>query len=62
MLGWQEIESRAVESSLSQILMENVPKTYYLSKNACRGILRRAALRGKILPTPLKRALEIQSS
>lgn len=49
------------ESSLSQILQEQVPRRYYLSKTACLGILRRARERGKELPPQLKTALEIQS-
>jgi len=47
--------------SLSQILMEQVPRKYYLSRKACRGILRRARERGKPLPTLLKAALEAQA-
>ena len=49
------------ESSLSQILQVNPPSKYYLTRKACLGILRRAFERGKGLPQPLKRALEIQS-
>ena len=49
------------ESSLSQILQENVPEKYYLSQRACSGILRRASVRGKELPELLKRALEKQA-
>ena len=49
------------ESSLSQILQDEPPRGYYLSKKACRGILRRAFERGKELPEKLNRALEIQS-
>ncbi len=49
------------ESSLSQILQEDVPGRYYLTPKACRGILRRANERGKELPEKLKRALEIQA-
>ena len=49
------------ESSLSQILQENVPEKYYLSQRACSGILRRASARGKELPELLKRALEKQA-
>lgn len=41
-------------STLSQILQENVPEKYYLSKKACQGILRRASARGKQLPTDVK--------
>ena len=57
-----ESPSAAVESTLSQILEANVPKKYYLSANACEGILRRAARRGKELPPMLKTALEQQSA
>ena len=49
------------ESSLSQILQEEPPTKYYLTKQACLGILRRASERGKDLPEKLKRALEIQA-
>ena len=61
MLNTGESPSAAAESSLSQILQDSVPPKYYLSQNACRGILRRAAKRGKALPEKLKQALEIQS-
>jgi len=46
--------------SLSDILEDNgsVPQRFYLTAKACRGILRRAAKRGKELPPPLARALE----
>lgn len=50
-----------VESSLSQILEDSVPKKYYLTQTACLGILRRALRRGKELPIRLKLALELQS-
>lgn len=46
------------ESTLSQILQDNVPEKYYLSAKACEGILRRADRRGKQLPPLLKDALE----
>ena len=49
------------ESTLSQILEENVPRKYYLTPKACLGILRRASIRGKVLPEILKKALERQS-
>lgn len=39
---------------------QNVPEKYYLSKNACQGILRRAESNGKALPTALKDALKEQ--
>lgn len=48
------------ESTLSQILQENAPEKYYLSRKACQGILRRAERRGKQLPEMLKTALEQQ--
>lgn len=44
--------------SLSDILETgDVPQRYYLTAKACRGILRRAEKRGKVLPEPLARAL-----
>ena len=47
-----------VVSSLSDILETgDLPQRYYLSPKACAGILRRAANRGKDLPTMLLRAL-----
>lgn len=49
------------ESSLSQILEDNVPEKYFLSKKACEGILRRAEKRGKTLPPQLEMALKQQS-
>lgn len=50
------------ESTLSQILMADVPQKYYLSQKACLGILRRASVRGKELPPVLKAALERQAA
>ena len=49
------------ESTLSQILLAEVPEKYYLSAKACLGILRRASVRGKELPEVLKKALERQA-
>jgi hypothetical protein len=45
--------------SLGEVLEppQNVPTRYYLSSKACAGILRRARLRGKVLPTHLETAL-----
>jgi hypothetical protein len=44
--------------SLSDILETgDVPQRYFLSERACRGILRRAANRGKELPPALCEAL-----
>lgn len=51
----------AIESSLSQILQATVPSKYYLSRTACRGILRRAKERGKPLPPQLELALKLQA-
>ncbi len=48
-------------STLSQILMAQVPEKYYLSPRACLGILRRASSRGKQLPEVLRKALERQA-
>ncbi len=47
--------------SLSQILQEDPPRKYYLSRTACLGILRRARERGKELPPQLKTALMAQA-
>lgn len=49
------------ESTLSQILMADVPQKYYLSQKACLGILRRASERGKKLPEVLEIALKKQA-
>ena len=49
------------ESSLSQILQDEVPSKYYLSRTACLGILRRAEARGKELPPQLREALLLQA-
>ena len=46
------------ESTLWQILQEDAPERYYLSAKACKGVLRRAELRGKKLPPMLREALE----
>ena len=48
-------------SSLSQILQDQAPRKYYLSRKACQGILRRAQQRGKALPPPLEQALRRQA-
>ena len=49
------------ESTLSQILMADVPQKYYLSQKACLGILHRASERGKKLPDVLEIALKKQA-
>ena len=48
-------------STLSQILMADVPQKYYLSQKAAQGILRRASERGKKLPEVLETALKKQA-
>ena len=47
---------------VGQILQIGVPEKYYLSQKACLGILRRASLRGKVLPPLLEKALKMQAS
>lgn len=48
------------ESRLWRILEAVVPLKYYLSAKACRGILNRAAKRGKKLEPMLEQALLAQ--
>ena len=48
----------AVASSLSQVLEASTPQKYFLSAQACKGILRRAETRGKTLPPLMQAALE----
>lgn len=50
------------ESTLSQILMVNVPEKYFLSKRGCEGILHRAFKSGKPLPKVLEEALTYQAN
>ena len=52
-----EYPSGAEEYMLSQILVENPPKKYYLSIRAMDGILTRASRRGKPLPDLLITAI-----
>ena len=56
-----ECPSAAVESHLWQILQDNPPRKYFLSAEACRGILRRLKKRGNPVPKLLIQALERQS-
>ena len=60
-LNTGESPSEERGSSLWQILEECPPRKYYLSGKACRGILRRAAERGRKLPPVLQAALEAQA-
>ena len=58
-LNTSEWPSAAVVCSLSDVLETGaVPRRYFLSATACRGILRRADKRGKDLPAPLAHALK----
>ena len=58
-LSTPEFHSGAVACSLSDILETgDVPRRFFLSATACRGILRRAAKRGKELPRQLHQALQ----
>ena len=57
-LNTSEWPSDAVVCLLSDILETgDVPRRYYLSPKACRGILHRAERRGKELPPKLRQAL-----
>lgn len=57
-LSGSEFPRDAVACSLSDVLETgDVPQKYFLSERACRGILRRAAKRGKKLPAVLEQAL-----
>lgn len=56
-LSTQEFLNGGRESTLSQILEENVPTKYWVTARAAEGILRRASRRGKLLPGILEEAL-----
>lgn len=60
-LNGSAFHSGASASSLLDILepASEVPAKYYLSAKACRGILRRAAKRGRDLPPVLREALQM---
>ena len=62
MLSFGEYPREENVSTLSQILQVGVPEKYYFSQKACLGILRRASLRGKVLPPLLEKALKMQAS
>lgn len=58
-LSFSEFPNGAAACSLSDILeTSDVPPKYFLSPTACRGILRRAANRGRVLPPALQAALQ----
>ena len=62
MLDTSEWPSDAVECSLSDVLVANPDQRYALSARAAKGILRRAAARGRTLPASLHEALTVLAS
>lgn len=56
-LSSSEWPSDAAVCSLSQVLDASAPSKYFLSREACAGIIRRAERRGKSLPPELDAAL-----
>lgn len=52
----------AVESSLSQVLLEDAPRKYWLSTKAATGILIRASRKGRKIPQVLRDALLVAAS
>ena len=58
MLNIGEYPNVENESTLSEILEDNVPEKYYVSPKSCLGILRRAKSKGRKLPDNLRIALE----
>ena len=62
-LSTSEFHSAAAACSLSDVLETGeLPQRFFLSATACKGILRRAAKRGKSLPPSLVAALEAVTS
>ena len=59
-LNTSESPSVAAEFSLSDTLEPDhtIPRAYFLSPRACKGILERASRRGRKLPEALRRALQ----
>lgn len=57
-LNFTEWPNDAGVCSLSEVLETDVPQKFFLSPAACRGILRRAAKRGRELPPALRAALQ----
>ena len=57
MLSFGEYPKEEKGSTLRQILDQNVPEKYYLSRKACAGILERAEKQEKMLPDLLRTAL-----
>lgn len=60
--SFPELPNGVSVSRLSQILEDSAHQRFFLSERACRGILSRAARRGKELPEILKKALTDQIS
>jgi hypothetical protein len=56
-LSISESPSGGAACSLSAVLETDVPRKFFLSPKACRGILRRAEKRGRELPEALCKAL-----
>lgn len=56
-LNTSESPSDVVACSLSQVILPTVPSKYFLSPQACAGMLKRAARRNITLPKPLLEAL-----
>src|SRR5262249_43365536 len=56
--GFSESPNAAAVCSLSEVLEDRVPPRFFLSPRAAKGILRRAAKRGRTLPSRLQQALE----
>jgi hypothetical protein len=57
-LSTSEWHSAAAVCSLSDTLETgDLPQRFFLSATACKGILRRAEKRGKVLPSMLEKAL-----
>ena len=56
--SFSESPKDAVACSLSEVLENHAPQRFFLSARAAAGILRRAAKRGRMLPSRLQRALE----
>lgn len=56
-LNISEFLNDAAVCSLSAVLETDAPQKYFLSPKACRGILRRAELRGRPLPEHLRQVL-----
>lgn len=57
-LNFGEYPNVERESTLSEILEDNVPEKYSLSPKACLGIIRRAKAKGRKLPENLRVTLE----